>query len=561
MKALLKRWNYTLIIVIVSMLVGLTSCIDKNYFSNISDDVELTPGFALPLAHGSLALDDLLTKLDTTSIINQTSDSLLYIYYSADLFSYLASDVIDIPDQDFLKFNIGPVIPAAFVIPGAIGDTITEITIPFIGTVIPLKYDQDLEFTFDNGERIDSVILKNIRMFINVKSTFQNELILDFHTDNITVDGKPWRKRIPISGSVAVFEELINDFKVQLTFNQATTKLALKIDILLINKGETIRPGDNCEISMSFKENVFTGVYGYLGEYDILSNSGQIDVSFLNSKVLGGTITFADPELILSIDNSFAVPIQVDLGLKAISATNNNPPIDITFTGRNPFTIGAPSLSNFNEIINTLIIIDKDSSNLIQALETSPDSLNYTANVKINPGGESAHYNYITDKSSIAVGVEVTLPIDFKARGFVFEDTISLDFEGQFGNKFDMIESLGVTLDITNGIPLEADIQVYFTDSSYNILDSMFIDDGNFLESAILAPDGKHTISVLKSNKIEYVAASLEKIKGGKFARIRASLNTPIPATGSEYFKFYSFYEIKFIIGASASLRVNPKNL
>lgn len=560
MKAHGKSWNITITIMLVSILVGLSSCIDKNYFSNISDEVELTPGFALPFAHGSLSIDDLLTKLDSTNIIDQDNDSLLYIFYKADLFSYLASEVINIPDQNFVKFSIAPPIPAEFALPG-IGDTIREITIPFVGTKIPLGFDQNLEFTFEHGERIDSVVLKNLRMKIDVTSTFQNELFLDFHADNIKVGGKPWRKIIPLSNSAASIEEVINNFKVQLTFNENTTMLALKINIVLINKGESLRPGDHCDITMSFLDNRFSGVYGYLGEYDILTNEGQFDVSFFSNKILGGSISFANPEMALLIKNSFGLPLQIDLGLDVVSTINTPPVTPITFIGINPFIINTPTILNPDEQVPSEFRINNTNSNFVDAISTSPDHLNYSATARINDGGPTLNKNYIRDSSRFDVGAEVTLPIHFKARGFIFEDTISLDFKSLLDTKFDMIDSLGLTLVVTNEIPLEADIQFYFTDSSYNVLDSMFIDDSNFLEAGILSPDGRHTISVPKTNRIEYTAASLENIKGGKFARFKASLNTPIPASGSDFFKFYSFYKINFNLSANAYLRVNPKNL
>lgn len=564
MKTYVKSLNKLVTVLIVSFFGGLTSCFDSNYdINNISDEMELTPGIAMPLAHGSLSLDDLLTKMDSTNVIKQYEDSLLYVYYSADLFTKKAADLIKIPNQQFANFSIGPDIPAPFVIPGLIGDTIREITVPFIGTKIPLVFDQNLEFSFEHGERIDSLILKNIRMIINVKSTFQNDVLLNFHTENIKIDGKPWKKLVPLTNADLTIEEIIKNFKIQLTFedSSSTTKLALKIDVILINQGEAIRPGDHCDITMTFVENTFSGAYGYLGKYDIFEDSGQIDVSLLNTQILGGKLTFAEPKLLLNINNSFALPVQVDLGMEA-GFNSTNFLVPVSFAGRNPFNIGSPQLENFGEKVATKIEISKDSSNLIEVLESSPDFLKYNALAIINPFGESSHYNYVTEESEVDVGVEFTLPIHLSAKGFTFEDTLNMNFEKMLGSKFDMIDSLGITLDITNGIPLEADIQVYFTDSSWVVLDSMFIDDSNFLEAAILEPDGRHTVPVIKTNRIEYIAESLTKIKGAKFARIKASINTPVPAAGnSEYFKFFSFYEIGFNISANAYLRINTKDL
>jgi hypothetical protein len=108
MKARGKSWNSMLVIIAVSMFVGLTSCFDSNYdLNNISDDFELTPGIAIPLAYGSLTLENILNEIDSVDFVKQfPEDSLLYIIYSKNLLSYKASEVIDIPDQDFLQIFI-----------------------------------------------------------------------------------------------------------------------------------------------------------------------------------------------------------------------------------------------------------------------------------------------------------------------------------------------------------------------------------------------------------------------------------------------------------------------
>ena len=562
MNACRKKWTIILISIIISMLVVITSCLDSNYdFNNISDEMELAPALSAPLAYGSLTLNDILNQLDSNEYIKQRpADSLLYIFYSDSLFTYTASEVIDIPDQDFVSFSLRPVIPVAFVLPG-VGDTISEIRLPlpFDQTPIPLAFDQDLEFTFDNGEKIDSLILKSLKMKITATSNFQNDLILDFHTGNINVNGEDYKQRIKVSSVPVTLERTLNNVKMFLiTTPQNASILSLKIDLGIINKGNAIRPGDNCQITMSFKDIVFSSVYGFLGEYDILSNSGQFDVSFFSNKILGGKISFSNPELVLKVNNSFGVPVQVALDMDVVSEINDPPITDIVFTGgANPFTIGAPDLENFGQSVASEIRIDTTNSNLIRALESSPDYMNYAATARINPSGVVNYYNYVTDSSKINVGVEVMLPIDLKAQGFTLEDTMEIDFEEQFGDNLDRIDYFRFTMTATNEIPLEAKLQVYFTDSLYNEIDSLFRDDDVFLEPATIGTDGKHSIGVPKVNQVEYDAAQLEKLKPVKFARIKAAVNTP----GSDYFKFYSYYKLDFKLGATVATRINTNEL
>ena len=543
----------------------MTSCLDQDYdFSNISNEIEISPEVAVPLAFGSLSLDNLLNELDSNEIVKQFPDSLLYIFYSDSLFSYNASDVIDIPDQDFVQFALEPVIPAAFVLPG-IGDTISEIVLPPLlgGETIPLTFDQDLEFSFENNERLDSIALKSLAMHINISSNFQNRLLLNFHTPSIVVDGIPFSELVEVSNGTASFDKIMNNVFMKLdTSALGTTILGLKIDLLIINEGAAIRPGDNCVITMSFRDMEFETVYGYLGEYDILTNEGSIDVSFFSKKILGGSLSLANPQLNLFIKNSFGVPISLGLDMEVVSTIKNppTPPTSIEFNdGLNSFNIRAPGIDSVDIQVPSEILISGENSNFVTAMETSPDILNYSATATINKNGTKANSNFVTENSMVDVGVEVTLPIEIKARGFTFEDTINFDFEDRFGDNLDRIEYFRLTMGVTNEIPLEMKLQLYFTDSLYNVLDSLFRDDDVLLNPAPLASDGIHTTAESKVNQIVYEAEQLQKLKTAKYARIKATVNTPIPIPPStkEYFRFYSFYKLGFELGATVRAHIN----
>jgi len=541
-----------LIIIVVFMLFGLASCLDSNYkFDNISDEIELTPGLSIPLAYGSLKLDDILNEIDTGDFVKQfADDSLLYITYSANLLSYKASEVIDVPDQDFLQLFIGADIAASTLLPVPVGETVT------------FTKDKNGEFSFTNGEKIDSLNLKSVRMFIDVSSSFRHTGNLRIHSNNILVNGIPFSKVIQISNASGAFtysfNEVINNVKVILdNTDPDTTFLPLKFDLSLVNSGALVQPGEKCDITMSFRENKFSSIFGYLGNYDILVDNGQLDVSIFNETVQGGNLFFADPMLALTINNSYGIPIQIDLsGMEVVSAINNTT-TPITFNGVNPFDILAPELVDFGKSKYSEIPINKDNSNIKEAIESSPNHLNYTATAKTNANGPTAHYNFVTDSSTMDLGIEVILPLWVKAEGFSLEDTLDFDFEKEIGSDIDMIDYFRLTMDADNGIPIETKLQVYFADGAYNILDSMFRDNEILLEPAIVSGE-KVTAPSNTINRVEYTKSDLEKIRLTKYALVKASVNTPTSGTG--YFKFYSYYGIDFKLSAKADFRINSNN-
>jgi hypothetical protein len=542
----------TLTIIVVSMLFVVSSCFDKNFdYKNISNEIELKPGISAPLAYGTLSLKDIITKIDTGNFVRTADDSLLYILYEKNLVSYKASDVVAIPDQDFLQFFIDSDVATLSLLPVAVGDT--------------AKYTKDKngEFVFSKGEKIDSMNLKTVRLHIDVTSSFHHKGILTIYSNNVFVDGKPFRRKVQISSVTGDFAYTLDSTltNVKLVLNNTnpdTTVLPIKYDLALINSGALVNSGEKCDITMSFNQNKFSSVFGYLGEYDILVNSGQIDVSLFNERLNGGNLFFADPRLALTVNNSYGIPVQIELTNIEVVSTINSSTTPITFNGVNPFDIDAPDTSIIGESVHSDIPINKDNSNIDKAMETSPNHLNYTATAKTNAQGPTGPYNFVTDSSTMDLGVQVILPLWVKAEGFALEDTTDFDFEKEIGKDIDKIEYFRLTMNTDNGLPVETKVQVYFTDASYVVLDSMFRDDDVLLEPATVVNE-KVTAPKNLIKQVEYTPADLEKIKPTKFIRYRASINTP--TTGTGYFKFYSDYTVGIKLSVKANVRINSTEL
>ncbi|MCB9014074.1 MAG: hypothetical protein H6539_08555 [Bacteroidales bacterium] len=555
MKALGKSGSISIIIMLVSLLVGMTSCFDSNYdLNNISDEMEITPGLSIPLAFGTLNLEDIMQEIDTGDFVKKfDEDSLLYIVYSENLESYKARDFISIPDQNFLQFFIDSDVATAGLISVPVGDTATS------------TKEKNGEFVFDNGEKIDSMNLESLVMHIDVTSSFHHKGILIIYSDSIFVDGEKFRKEIQISSTAGNFSYNLDTTltNVKLIFDNSdndTTFLPLKYDLDLINSGAVVLPGESCEINMAFRNNLFSSMFGYLGEYNLLVNTGQIDVSIFNEKIQGGTLHFADPRLAITVNNSYGIPVQIELSNVAAVSAINGTTVPITFNGVNPFDIAAPDIAHFGESLYSEVPINKDNSNILEAVESSPNHLNYTATAKTNAMGPSGPYNYITDSSIMDMGFQVILPLWLKAEGFSLEDSLDFDFEEQFGNDLDMIEYFRLTLDAENGIPMETNLQVYFYDTGYTtLLDSLFKDDTVLLDPATVGSDEKVIAPKHMLKQVEFTKAELDAIKTAKFALVKATVNTSTAGTG--FVKFYSYYGIDFKLSAKANFRINSNKL
>ncbi len=131
--------------------------------------------------------------------------------------------------------------------------------------------------------------------------------------------------------------------------------LPLVFDLQLINSGNPVLATESCDITMSLSNISFSSVYGYLGDYDVLVSSGEVPIDIFSDSLRGGTLLFADPRITLDVDNSYGMPMQVELSNVSAYSKIKDVTTDIAFNGVNPFLIGAPDISHIGDTVNTKI--------------------------------------------------------------------------------------------------------------------------------------------------------------------------------------------------------------
>lgn len=535
-------------------LIGLNSCMDDGWdFSKISDEILLTPGIAAPIAYGELSLKDILIEFDSAGYIQEYEDSLMYISYAQDMFSYPSYDIMSIPDQDFLEFFIE-----------------AEVAIfPFwndlpLGDTVSFDKNQDGSFEFPNGEKLDSIYVKSGDLQINVSSSFLHSGIINIGSDSLLHDGEPFHDILKISSADGSFDTSytvnLENYKIYLdNSDPVKSYLPLTFELSLINSGSPINLSESCNISLSFINFEFSSAYGFFGNYDLMVEDGEIVLELFDISEIEGQISFFNPQLVLNVNNSYGLPVQIDLSDFSTYSVANNVTTPLVFDGVNPFDILAPGIDSVGTSVPTRIEINNTNCNIAEALETFPNRFNYSVSAITNPLGPEDTDNFITDSSSLDVGIEVALPLHFKANGYALEDTILFDFEEQFGDNVDLIETFILDMDVKNGLPMEVNMQLFFKDENYNMLDSMFVDD-KFLLPPTINAQNQITEPSENTKSIELDSAKLEKIKTTKYMFIRATISTA-GAQDGDYVKFYSYYNIYFKLKLDAALNVNSRDL
>ena len=211
---------------------------------------------------------------------------------------------------------------------------------------------------------------------------------------------------------------------------------------------------------------------------------------------------------------------------------------------------------------DTVISINSTNSNVSDFLAFLPSSIAYNLNAASNPDGPSGSYNFVTDNSQIDVDFEFILPMWFKADSFALEDTIDLDLSNMEDNA-ELIEKVNLMLEVSNGLPLDIDFQLYFLDENYSVVDTMFGE--NFrpvISSGIVdATEGTVVSPGVKTSIVEFSNTEIKNLGSVRYGRIRAGLKTPSGSSGELLsVKFYTDYKVDFNLSVDIDVKANTND-
>ncbi|MFP4023639.1 MAG: hypothetical protein ACLFVR_03855 [Thiohalospira sp.] len=540
-------------LVIVLIIVFLFSrCMHDEYeFDKLSDEMELNMGLLTPLAYGSLTLNDIINEFDSTSYINADEEGLLFITYEDSLFSFLADELIDIPDQNFPEYFIesdDDIPPYA-----SWGDTIV------------VERTECYEFNFSNNEDSDSIYINTANLNLQINSTFQHSGKLIISSNYIRHNNQPFNDTIIIdnsSGSFSANQTLaLNNHVIEFVDTTVTDTSFLPIDfkLELYNSGAGVNSGNQVEIILTLTDIDFNAIFGYIGNYDLISEFGEIDLGFFET-LTDGYIEFENPQINFNISNSYGLPAEVNIQ-RLTGFDNDADSVNLAFEpGVNPFRYAYPTIDEYEETKDTVISINGNNSSISEFLAFMPNRIEYNMMATSNPDGPDENYNFVTKDSRIDVGLEFILPLWFKANDIALQDTIDLDFS-DINEDAQMVEKLNIVLEVFNGLPLDINFQVYFMDEFYTPVDSLF-DAGSqpIIAAGQLDSDYKVAFPTKKVSVIEYLKPDIEILENVKYAAIKAALKT----TGFEddiAVKFYDYYTVDFNLSIDIEATINTNDL
>ncbi len=486
---------------IVSLL--LYSCVKEGDFefdklaSNTYD-----PTLAIPFISTRLSLKDILK--DTSGIIQTNTDNSLKLVYDADdIHTIEAKELLIIPNQQLQTDNNNLNFP-----PIPIGDTLTLPSIPIV-------------FPFDMpkpGQIIDSVYVKAAILKLNIKTDLNHSGNIVLTSPNIKLsNGQAFKVIIPLdySSSIINVDREIDLSGCVIKFNNTPGHT----NELLFNYVQSIY-GDinanNAPYFLHFQTNLndftFNKFFGYIGFYE-LDIQESIVIQQDHIQDLFDVINFSKVGLSANFKNSFGMPVEIQIDtILAVTPTGNV--LVTNFPNQNPFDLNYPSLSQIGQSLNTIIPYQENAS-LAVVINKSPTEIIFKLKVKLNPDNNASIPNFMLENSKIDIGLHLELPLVGRMNGFVLQDTLGF----ALAEKLENAEEVTFRINATNAFPLDVNVQVYFADSLYQIIDSIIPNSDNIILSGLV--DATTHIVTVPTPKLTEVVISKERVR--KIERMKAS--------------------------------------
>jgi len=529
----------------------ITSC-HKEYFQfdKLSDEMEIQPHLVAPLIHGSVSMGDIVAEFDSDGYGGEFEDGLIYLAYSDTLVNFTVDTLDLVLNNYYSEFYFSPEIGTdPIFIASGIGDTVHFLKSKF--------------YTLASGgeSRLDSVIFKGGEMMIEVASTFRHRGMMTVSSEYIRdPGGTNYSNTILITSTAGDFAGSVNhslDGYFLETIRQGDSSVfRVDYDLALINSGNPISPGESCGINTSMMDLGFYSLFGYLDPAEVLSESGEQDISIFSDFPALSHLKLADPRIDIRTESSMGIPFELTLD-SVIATAEDLSTLALEFFEGHPFKIPAPSLSQVGETVGGEYFINNQTSNFHELLNLAPHSLSYRITGGIDPDIPDQNH-FLLDTSRFMLEAEFLLPLDLRYTQYAMEDTVEFEI-GEEGIDTSMVKDVQLKVHTVNELPIELDLQIFLLDESHVLIDSMFEQVGVFLPGSEVDSDG---LLLSASEQDSYANFNTEKL--GKLEQVRYILVAARIVTsglGAQYVKFYSDYSLEFEISLHANFRINTKEL
>ncbi|SDC35010.1 hypothetical protein [Williamwhitmania taraxaci] len=533
---------------IILLLIPIASCIKSEDFDfDKLKQIEWNPTLAVPLVSSDLSIMDMIKQTGDSSNFTVDGQGFVTLVYKDKLFSIKPMENFTIPT--FSKSFTHTISVAEAGLLAANGSL--DIDIPI-----------EIKLTPADTVRIDSMLYTKGNLSFAISGNITNSGMVMLSVPEAKKANVGIYKIItPISNGTTNID--LSGYKFDLTkVPGKPSTIMMSTRIVLKHNPSNPLTGKQITISVTQNTESIESVSGYLGKFHLIDGQKKTSINLFNNAFSIGKFYLVNPYFIFTFTNSIGLPVKMNF--IEITGKSNMPgstPVNIVGKPGIPsnFTLGIPTYTEPVKVTQVRIegvTAGKQISDLLNELK--PGSLSYSFYSLTNPGGTAPGgipaINFLRDDSKLDIDVEFGLPLYGAVENFAIQDTFDFKFDN-----IDEIESLLFRTIIENEFPLEAKMQVIFTDGNFNRLDSLVT--STVPTDQIIIPAGEVnfvtgalTNAKTKTTDFLYSKARITKITGAEKILVRGLLNTS-GASSNTNIKIYNTYKMKVKLAAQAEIK------
>lgn len=457
-----------------------------------------TPEVVLPIAHAHLPVNRLLSK-ENSEAISVDEEQRVTLSYSAELYTKSGKEILRLLDHTF----------------------------PLNGGLN--KYEMDL---VENGI-LQFVELSEGELYLYLLENSRQDIAqIEVRIPSIHVNGEPIHFT---KVNVSEFDTIINlaGAEINLTNGENNT---IEAEVL-IRDGSGNDLSDDYSLYFTIRNLVIKTAKGWFDDLILDFNRDTIELEiFKNWR--GGEVFLDDPEIEISFENSIGIPFSGSIGTFDAKIDQEGAtviPINYSSAIGNEFVIDFPKGDDVIGYANSIFKLTKENSNLENVIRVSPKELYYDFNLVARHDVNTDEVGYISDTSRLSVSTNLRLPFTGRIDDVIVMDTIWIS-NATF-KEMNKLESATLEIETENALPLGVDVQLFFINNQFEILDSVFT-SREFLSPAEVDFSGNVSSSSKVTNSIQTDKERLSRLKNAKAVIVYGKLDTS--ENGSETVNFQS---------------------
>lgn len=543
-------------LVTLVILILISSCIKEDLDPGNLDEIRWDPELAIPLANTSFTIGDIVAEAGKPGeLLIDPVTGLCSLVYRGQLTSISGAQFEILPDQNFLTEYTITNLDAVAINNLQINDTLT------INTSTTLDFETDSPSVY-----IDELNLSDGDLRLVIQSSVNQDLGITVTLPKAEKNGQVFQQNftLPAANGGTVNRQVVLDmsgYEINLTQTGNTVNsLTCEFSIQVNKTSAPVASGQAISINAYLEDMRFSLIRGDFGQQSLfkISEKDTIAISIFNNALPdSGGFRINHVIVNMDIENGFGIPMKInDLLIQPFGDGQTFPypfipaptPINIPapanpgLTASNSLSIGGPNATELNAIINA-----------------KPKNLIYAANVQTNPAGAPppSARNFITDTSTVKIRFETIMPLFGGAWNFTFRDTTPFEPGVDLSDYLEDAELQCIT---SNGFPFDIEMNIDFTDSLFNILQTLQPDSEleKIIRSAQTDMNGIVTQPTAKTTRFILNRSEVAQLKNVKHIIIRARGNTA--NYGQTDVKIYDHYRLDFKLGLKGNfdLTVNP---